>query len=212
MKDLPVFTTEYGVASLILREIAYQGKAYIKLQATQQPKELLEECVGFCKALGAEAIFAGGHVYLERYPFHTAILQMQCEKDRIGETDAALWPLQPEKVNAFLEIYREKVKKVPNGAWLTDADGTKLAAQGGGYFIHRQGELLGIGIVERNEIRFVAALVPGAGKDVICALMGSVADETVTLEVASANQKAISLYETVGFIPVREISRWYRVG
>lgn len=212
MKDLPVFTTEYGVASLTLREIAYQEKAYVKLQATQQPGELLEECVGFCRAVGAEEIFASGHAYLEKYPLHTAILQMQCAKDMIEETDAALWPLQPEKVRVFLEIYREKVKKVPNGAWLTDADGAKLASQGGGYFIHRGEQLLGIGIVEGNEIRFVAALVSGAGMDVVRALAGSIANETVTLEVATANQKAISLYEKLGFIPVREISRWYRVG
>ena len=56
MKDLPMFTTQNGVASLTLREIPYQQTAYIKLQATQQPKELLEECVGFCRAVGAEKV------------------------------------------------------------------------------------------------------------------------------------------------------------
>lgn len=212
MKDLPVFTTEYGVASLTLREIAYQGKAYIKLQATQQPRELLEACVGFCLAVGAEEIFASGHVFLENYPLHTAIMQMQCAKDMIGETDAALWPLQPEKVDAFLEIYREKVRRVPNGAWFTDADGEKLARVGGGYFVHRDGKLLGIGIVGGNALRFVASVSPGAGADVVCALAGAVTEDMLTLEVATANRKAVSLYEKLGFIPVREISCWYRVG
>ena len=32
MKDFPVFTTENGVASLILKEIPYRGEAYIHLR------------------------------------------------------------------------------------------------------------------------------------------------------------------------------------
>ena len=126
MKDLPMFTTQNGVASLTLREIPYQQTAYIKLQATRQPKELLEECVGFCRAVGAEKIYASGHEILENYPFHTAIVQMQCLKESVADTDAALWPLQKEKLGEFLDIYREKIQHVPNGAWFTDADGEKL--------------------------------------------------------------------------------------
>ena len=210
MKDLPVFTTEYGVASLTLREIVYTGKAYIKLQATQQPKELLEECIGFCRAVGAEEIYAAGHAYLEVYPLHTAIVQMQCGRDTLGDTDAALWPLQREKVKDFLEIYRQKVRHVPNGAWFTDADGVKLASEGGGYFVHRGDELLGIGIVSGGEIQFVASLVPGAGEDVLKALAHA-ADDELLLEVATANEKALALYERSGFIKTKELSRWYRV-
>lgn len=211
MKDIPVFTTEYGAASLILREIAYQETAYIKLQATRQPKELLDECAGFCRAVGAERIYASGHEFLENYPFHTAIVQMQCPKELLDDTDALLWPLQPEKTADFLRIYREKVRKVPNGAWLTDADGAKLASEGGGYFVHRRGTLLGIGIVDGNELRFVASVQPGAGADVVRALSGAVAEDTLLLEVATANPKALSLYERLGFVPTKELSRWYKI-
>ena len=211
MKDLPVFTTEFGVASLTLREIPYQETAYIKLQATQQPKELLEECVGFCRAVGAEKIYAAGHAYLENYPLHTAIVQMQCLKASIPETDAALWPLQREQLGEFLRFYREKVRHVPNGAWFTDSDGEKLAREGGGYFIHRGGKLLGIGIVGGNELRFVASVLPGAGADVVCALANAVTEDMLTLEVATANIKAVALYEKLGFVPVKEFSRWFSV-
>ena len=54
MKDFPVFTTENGVASLILKEVPYRGEAYIHLRDSQDPKALLEECVSFCAACGAE--------------------------------------------------------------------------------------------------------------------------------------------------------------
>ena len=62
MRDIPMFTTEYGVASLALREIPYRQEAFITIQATEKPKELLEECIGFCRACGKlmERAFAAG--------------------------------------------------------------------------------------------------------------------------------------------------------
>ena len=36
MKDFPMFTTEFGIASLILREIPYRGEAFILIQDTQK--------------------------------------------------------------------------------------------------------------------------------------------------------------------------------
>ena len=55
-----VFTTENGVASIVLREIPYKGIAYITLQDTLQPEKLLRECVEFCKAAGADRIYGKG--------------------------------------------------------------------------------------------------------------------------------------------------------
>jgi hypothetical protein len=60
MQDFPMFTTEYGVASLFLREIPYRGRAHIKIQSSQDPEKLLEECVSFCRVCGAEWIDAAG--------------------------------------------------------------------------------------------------------------------------------------------------------
>ena len=41
MKDFPVFSTSYGVASLILKEIPYRQEAYIHIQSTLEPEQLL---------------------------------------------------------------------------------------------------------------------------------------------------------------------------
>ena len=51
MRDLPMFTTEFGVASLILKEIPYREEAYILVQSTQEPEKLLRECIDFCRAV-----------------------------------------------------------------------------------------------------------------------------------------------------------------
>ena len=211
MKNFPFFTTEFGVASLTLREIPYQGAAYIKILDTQEPEMLLKECVDFCRAVGAEKVFASGHPFLEQYPLHTALWHMRCAAENLGKTDAALWPVQPETVSKFRSIYNEKIIKLPNSVWMDDGEEKKMLADSEGYFVHKNGELLGIGRVLGEEIRFVASVRPGAGEDVVRALSNAVIGPTVFLEGASVNRKAIDLYSRLGFIKTAELSRWYKI-
>ena len=211
MKNFPFFTTEFGVAALTLREVPYQGKAYIKLLDTQKPELLLKECVDFCCAVGADEIFASGHDALEAYRLHTSLWHMRCPADSIGETEASLWPVQEETIAQFRNIYNEKVKKLPNSVWMDDSEEKTMLKEGDGYFVHKEGKLLGIGRAKGEEIRFVASLQPGAGADVVRALSHATTGETIILEVASTNIKAIKLYERLGFIKTEELSRWYKI-
>ena len=211
MKDFPIFTTEYGVASLVLREIPYRKEAYITIQDAAEPELLLQECISFCRICGAEKIYAKGHAILESRPLHTAIVEMKCSREWIPDTDAALWPVQKQNLNEWREIYNKKVCAVPNGAWMTEANGKEMITKGDGYFVHRNGVLLGIGRASGSMIDWVASLVPGGGREVVCALAHALTGDTVTLTVASANEKAIRLYEGIGFVKSREISRWFVV-
>ena len=211
MKDIPVFTTEYGVASLVLREIPYQKTAYVTVQDSREPDKLVGECVSFCSACGAERIYAKGHGYLEQYPFHTAVWQMNCHRERLADTDAALWPVQRETLEYWREIYNQKVLRVPNGAWMTVADGEEMLKKGDGYFIHRGETLLGIGRASGSWIDWVAAVQPGAGRDVVLALSHALMEEVLSLTVASTNEKAVRLYESLGFVKGKELSKWYRI-
>ena len=211
MKDIPMFTTENGVASLFLQEIPYRKRAHIKIQASEEPEALLQECVSFCRACGAEWIDAAGHPYLEKYPLITAIVAMRRELDGLPETDAAVVPVQSDTVQQWLDIYNERMAQVPNTAYMSAEDGKRLLKAGDGYFIRRNGELLGIGQASGNRIDTVAAVKPGAGRDVVLALAAVLTGETVDLWVASTNLKAIHLYEKLGFRTVREVSRWYQV-
>ena len=79
MRDFPLFTTEYGVVSLLLKEIPYKQTAYIRIREVQEGffGEDLKECVAFCRMCGAEKIYATGHETLEGYPLHTAVVQMR---------------------------------------------------------------------------------------------------------------------------------------
>ena len=211
MRDIPMFTTEFGVASLVLKEIPYQGAAYITIQDSLEPEKLLQECLQFCRMCGAERIYATGHEALESREFYTAMWEMRRSLDGMPETDAALWPVQEQNLEQWREIYNNKVKNLPNGAWMSQADGKKMLEQGDGYFVHRDGKLLGIGRALGDQIDWVASVAPGAGRDVVCALTHALWCDTVKLTVASENMKAVALYESFGFVRTKEISKWYIV-
>ena len=211
MKDIPVFATEYGIASLVLKEIPYQSAAYVTVRDSLEPERLLEECIGFCRACGADRIYATGHSELESRPLYTVMWQMQCSLEALPDTDAALWPVQENTLKQWQQIYNDKVRNLPNGAWMTDADARKMIERGDGYFIHRGETLLGIGRASGDTIDWVASLQPGAGRDVLLALSHAITEETVLLTVASVNIKAVKLYENLGFLKNKELSRWFQI-
>lgn len=211
MKDLPVFTTEHGIATLILKEIPYQETAYIILRDSLEPMALATECADFCRACGGSRIYATGHDALAAYPFHTAMWEMSCIREAIPHTDAALFPVQEQTLALWQKLYNEKVKRVPNGAWMTSADARKMLETGDGYFIHRGDTLLGIGRACADRIDWVASVTPGAGADVVKALAHAATGDRISLTVASVNQKAVALYEGLGFLKTAELSSWYRL-
>lgn len=211
MQNIPIFTSKYGVASLILESVSYRQEAYIRIQSTQEPEKLLAECVKFCKTCGAERIYATGYPFLEGYPFHTAILQLKGRRETLGDTDAALFPVQEKTAEKWRSIYNERMQGVDNAAWISFTGMKKILKEGDAYFIHRDGVLLGIGKAKGDRIDAVASVKPGAGVDVVRALAHGLSEDTVTIEVASTNERALKLYERLGFVPVAELSRWYEI-
>ncbi len=211
MKNIPVFTTENGVASLVLQEIAYTGTAYVTVQSSQSPAALIQECAQFCRMCGAEKIYATGCDALEAYPFYTAVLYLRRPVAGLPETDAALFPVQEHTAQKWQALYNAKMKSVPNASWMRDCDVKELLQKGDGYFVHRNEQLLGIGRASEGHISVIAATQRDAGWEVLSALAYGLCGETVSLEVASENTKAMALYQRLGFLLVREISRWYQI-
>jgi len=208
VKDIPVFATELGVASLTLSEIPVWKRAYIKIQSTASVDAFVEECTAFCRMAGAEQIYVSGHESLQAFPLHAVIVQMRCSREALPDTDAALFPVQQSTLSDFVRIYNEKAARIPNAAYLTTAQARQMQD---GYFVHRDGKLLGIGRASGDTIGFLAAVSPGAGPDVLAALAHAITTDVVKLEVATANKKALALYDRMGFVTTREISRWYCV-
>lgn len=211
MKDIPVFTSEYGVASLILKEIPYRKRAQIQIQSSLEPEKLLEECVGFCRACGAEEILAAGHECLEKYPLLTEMWLMTCSRETVGKTDACLIPMTKQSVERWLELYNQRMADVPNAAYLDARDGQEFLENGDCYFVYRDGTLLGIGKAAEDYIDIVIAAEKGMGQTVVQALCSVLTGETVRVAVAGANDRAVWLYERMGFVKTKVMSRWYQV-
>ncbi len=211
MRDFPVFTTDYGVASLVLKEVPYRQEAYITLQAATEPESLLQECVSFCRMVGAEKIYAKGHDILEQYPLYTAVHEMRAEARVDREKLECLFPVTENTVGQWRQIYNERMRNVDNAGTLEQREEKEIVESGGAYFVHRDGELLGIGWLEDTKLLAVAATVPGAGERVMHTLMSLIEGADMTLEVASTNDRAMRLYEKLGFLKTAEISKWFSI-
>lgn len=209
MKDIPVFSTENGVASLILKEIPFCASAYIKVLSSQEPEKLVEECKDFCRACGAEVVYASGADFLTKKPLTATLIQMRAHE--LPETDACLFPVTEATVSRWREIYNERMKLVPNASSMTLADEKKILADGDCYFVHKDGELLGIGKASGDTIEAVASVKKGGGRATVLALATLLDPEDVNLVVAEQNKPAVSLYKSLGFIAVKEIARWYKI-
>lgn len=206
-----MFTTSNGGASLILREIPYKKTAYIRIQNSLDPRDLLMECCDFCRAVGAERVYATGHTALESFPLYTEIWGMRCLREALPDTDAALFPLQQQTLEQWRTLYNEKMQAIPNARYMTLSDAQKLLATGNGYFVHADEKLLGIGIASGDTVDTVIAAVPGAGRDVLLALNHALTGDQIKLEVASENQRAVRFYERLGFVKTEVLEKWYQV-
>ena len=213
MKDFPVFTTETGVSSLILKEVPYRETAYIHVQDVQPDgfEEHLKECVSFCRMVGAEHIFATGSELLQSYPVHCSLLEMRGTAWVDPDKLCNLFPVTEQTVARWREIHNKAMQGVDNAKTLETRDEKEIVSSGGAYFIHDNGELLGIGWMEDTKLLVVASVVPGAGERIMHTLMSLVEGADMTIEVAATNLKAIHLYEKAGFFQTSIVLNWYRL-
>lgn len=211
MRDFPVFSTENGVGSLVLKEIPYSGNAYITIQSSQVPEVFLSDCMEFCQMAGAKNIYAAGPGLSERYPLHTAIWKMRVSVGALPQWDVALFPVTEKTAEQWRSIYNDKMRNVANSGYMSMLDMKRICKEGSAYFIHDNGDLVGIGKGSFGRIDVVISLRKCAGERVVCALAHGICGEEAELEVASTNEKAVALYQRLGFVKCAEISRWYCV-
>jgi len=158
---------------------------------------------------GAEQIYATGHEILTNYPFHTSVLQMSRPRQGLADGDVHLVSVTEDTLEQWRSIYNERMKHVPNSAFMSKSDGQTYITEGTSWFVYREDVLLGIGIAADDTIKSVIAVLPGAGESVLCALCSKLKGERIRLEVASTNKPAMGLYTRLDFEKVAELSKWY---
>ena len=214
MKNIPIFTTEYGTASLILREIPYKKEAYVVNPSALPGKlyDLALACGEFCRAAGAERVYLApplGEVL--PFPLHTEVLTMTCPRERLDPGPCALYPVLPENVAEYRRRYNEAMAPVANAATMERADEERILSEGGGYFVHLEGRALGLGQIKGDEIEAVVSFTHGGGEAVVRALSSLAEGDLLRLKVASVNDRALRLYHRLGFSETGVCSRWLRI-
>lgn len=211
MRDIPFFTTPNGVASLTLQEIPNNGRAYIRICDSRDPEALLRECCDFCRAAGAETVYADGIPAPNVYPHYTDVFEMRRSFYGIPETTAKLIPISEETLEQWRKLYNENMCNIPASFFMSIGRAQEILQKGTGYFVYSQNELLGIGVAHDNRIEAVVSLIPGAGRDVLCALCKVLTGNEILLEVSSSNERGINFYKKMGFVITCVKYKWHKV-
>lgn len=200
MKDIPLFTGSHGIASLILREIPYRREAYVHLRAAFDSQEaLIRECESFCRMVGAEHTYVSGKGDFTGYPVYATLIERSIFCRNLPKTAARAVPT--DEADTWLCLYRETFKAVPAANSCPEARGF--------YFIEQDGQRIGIGQIEGNCLRSVAALQTGKGADCVCAMAALCEGESLTLLCAEENLPAMRLYDKLGFSRGNVQEVWY---
>lgn len=211
MRDIPMFTTENGVASIILKNVPYNSCAYIRIQDACEEVIFLRECYDFCKAAGAEQVFATGMKAPVQFPLHTEVWEMTGFRSDIPASDAVLASVTSETLELWRQYYNQRMKGIPMATFLSIADANELLTMKKAYMVYRGETCIGLGIACVNRIDAVISLVSGEGRHVFLALCNVLTEDRLCLEVASENLRAISLYKQFGFKRTDVLSRWYQI-
>lgn len=220
--------------SLIIREIPYSGKAYIRCDrydAADFP-ETLEKQLKRLWELGAKRLYCGvrdagfaeietfscaGHMFRFYSDFH--VLQ----KTLTPEAGPALRLKRMTADNAqlFAALYNEAFSDVPNAMTMDGAEQARIQTEPfeAGFFM-LGGEPLGVYILDFSEpIPEIAAICvcpayrgSGNGHTAMRTLerrLLSLGYAEAQLLAASANEAACALYKACGYYTVRTISRWF---
>lgn len=211
MKDFPFFTTQNGVASLILQQVPYSGDAYIRIHNAANAEEFLQECVDFARLAGARQVLATGHSILERYPLHTRIIRQSRERVGIISIDAEVDCVQKGEAEQFRQLYNTAMLAVANAAYMTAEQILDIISKEQAYFVRINGQVQGGGIICDQMLQGIFSAVPGAGATVLCALGREMTGQRIYVEVATANKPAMRFYEKMGFAEDEEIAKWYKI-
>ena len=113
MRDIPIFSTDNGAATLILSKVPYTKEAYIDIKGCSCLDAFIDECRSFCVMAGATQVYAAGDDALEQYTMHCCMAEMCCRKEMLPKTEAILRPVDSDSLEAWLSSYKDKMRDSP---------------------------------------------------------------------------------------------------
>lgn len=213
-----MFSSQGGTAALILREIPFSRKAYILLEIVVEENlpAMIEECVSFCRACGAEKCYLTRRDSAAPLPLPHAhdIIEMTMNKADLPQGQPVkLAGLQEDNDSIYISIYNRCFAHV-SGAAAYDRKQIQriyLLRQKAFLALLPDGTPFGFGELHDNELAAVGVLPEyrGRGYALTLALLAHCPGPELTLTVASDNPAALRLYEKIGFREERIVSSWY---
>lgn len=217
MRNIPIFTAEHGLASLILREIPYSGRAYVMVRSvwSGQTQALLAECRQFCTAAGAGEVYASWE--MEALPVPHAYDVLELSRPRAGlpppKEPVELEPLSERNAAQYLDIYNRCFRTLPGAASYDREDMRRLMEKDLAFLAKRRGRYAAVAELGAGSLAGVAVLPEfhGLGHDWTLTVLARLETPELTLRVASTNNRALALYRRLGFGADRTVSRWWRL-
>jgi len=215
MKDIPVFTSEFGIATLILREIPTKRCAYVLIRSFRPDSltPLLAECRQFCLAAGAEQVSVSGEAPLDNLAHLHDLVEMRCRRCDLPPLaePVALERVTAENAETYLSVYNRLFEAIPNAETYTRRELGPLIESGRAAVAVVDGRPAGIGEWQGSELRAVGVLPEyrGLGERLTLSILAGMEGDAFTLRVSSVNERALRLYRRLGFRQTRILSRWY---
>ncbi len=219
MKNIPLFTTSSGIATLILREIPWNGRAYVLVRSVWngQAEALLQECGSFCRAAGAQEIYAACHGEDAPLPAEPAysIDTMHCQKKDLPKPSLTveLEPLTKENSQHYLDIYNCCFREVPSAASYDRKKLEPLYGEDLAWLARKDGVYAAVAEISATGLEGIAVLPEfrGLGFALAATVLQMIPRPVVELRVASNNDRAIALYRRLGFQKTGQRKQWYRL-
>lgn len=217
MNNIPIFTAVNGMATLILKEVPVCGRAYVMLRSVWNGKTaaLLEECAQFCRAVGAEEIFACDDG--NELPAEAAyeVVELSISKDALPKPQkpVELVPLRQDNSAEYLRIFNGCFRDLHSAASYGPADIRRLLGKDLAFLARVDGQYAGIAELGDNYLEAVAVLPQfrGLGFDLTASVLAKLPGPVVRLKVASTNERALRLYRRMGFGEDRTVRKWFRL-
>lgn len=220
MNNIPVYVSPGGTATLILREIPHQKTAYILLRTVLPGRlpELIQDCLSVCRGFGAERCLLSCEDPSITVPLPHAydILSLRVQKDALPPLTAPmdLIPISPENDSIYQRIYNQCFRTVSHALTYQKDQLERIYRSGHLAFLAQtpEGIPCGMGELHGNELAAVGLLPEyrGQGKRLTLSLLAHCPGPEITLTVVSDNERALHLYDTLGFTVSGKESTWYQ--
>lgn len=214
MKDIPVFTGTHGIATLVISPIPWSGSAYVLVRSIWTDESaFLQECLGFCRACGAERVYASYECAPLPAEHAYDMLALQRSKADLPAGKIPTEPLTKENAHEFLAVYDSCFRQIPNAAPYGQRDVERLLQEETAVLVRRDGNCAAIAQVSRQGLEAIAVLPQyrGLGYDLVLTALHMVPSMTLQLKTASVNERALALYKRLGFEQTAVLSRWWKL-